>query len=113
MKRASGFVAFALDQLDDVDELIARPMFAGVGLYSGDLFFGIVYDDTLYFKVDEKTRGRYQRAGMRPFKPYADRPTTMQYFEVPASVLEDREELTLWAQAAIDTARRSKSKRRL
>jgi DNA transformation protein len=110
MKRASGFVAFALDQLDDVHELIARPMFAGVGLYSGDLFFGIVYGDTLYFKVDDKTRGRYQRAGMNPFKPYANRPTTLQYYEVPPGVLEDRGRLTRWARAAIDTARRSKSR---
>jgi DNA transformation protein and related proteins len=98
------FVAFVLDQLGDIDGLSARSMFGGTGLYSGDVFFGIVFSDTLYLKVNAATRTAYVRAGMKPFKPYRDRPTTMQYYEVPASVLEDGDELTKWAQQAVTVA---------
>ena len=64
-------------------------MFAGFGIYSADLFFAIVYDEVAYFKVDGRNRRDYERAGMKPFKPYSDRPMTMQYYEVPAAVIED------------------------
>ena len=60
----------------------------------------------MYFKVDDLNRGDYIRAGTKPFKPYADRPTTMQYYEVPAAVLEDADELCNWARGAIAAAER-------
>ena len=91
-------------------------MFGGVGLYSGDVFFAIVYHDVVYFKVDDVNRADYVRAGTRPFKPYEKRPTTMQYYEVPASVLEDADELCKWARRAVTAAERKaiarKGKRR-
>ena len=111
--RGAAFVDFVLDQLADIDAMSARRMFGGTGLYAGDVFFGIVFADILYLKVNEATRETYERAGMNPFKPYRDRPTTMQYYEVPVQVLEDRDELAKWARGAIAVAiqsRRSKSR---
>ena len=70
----------------------------------GFVFFGIIARDELFLKVDDKTRGRYERAGMRPFKPYPDRPTTMKYYAVPLEVLESSVELTQWAQDAVKAA---------
>jgi len=102
----SPFIDFLTDQLHDIDDLVAKRMFGGVGLYSGDLFFAIVHDDVVYFKVDDVNRGDYVRAGTKPFKPYEDRPMTMQYYEVPASVLEDADELCRWARAALAAASR-------
>ena len=106
MKGRDSFLAFLLDQLVDVDAVIAKRMFGGVGLYSNDLFFAIVYDEVVYFKVDDVNRGDYERAGMKPFKPYADRPMTMQYYEVPVAVLEDAGELGAWARRAVAAAER-------
>jgi DNA transformation protein len=102
------FVDFLLDQLDRVPDVRAQRMFAGFGLYSSDLFFGIVYDGILYFKVDDVSRRDYVRAGMTPFKPYKDRPMTMQYFQVPASVVEDAAELCRWAKRAIAAAEKKR-----
>ncbi|GEM_PF-4083790 len=49
---------------------------------------------------------------MPAFKPYKDRPAMMQYYEVPAEVLENKEQLKIWAQQAIEVAARAvKSKR--
>ena len=106
MKTRDSFLAFLIDQLHDLDDVSTRGMFGGTGLYSGDLFFGIVYRDIVYFKVDDQTRRDYVRAGTKPFKPYADRPMTMQYYEVPLAVLEDGDELCRWARRAIAAAGR-------
>ena len=95
---------FVVEQLSGVRDLIPKAMFGGVGLYSGDVFFGILAREQLYLKVGDANRVAYERAGMAPFKPYADRPMTMHYWQVPASVLEDADELLRWARAAIAVA---------
>jgi DNA transformation protein len=108
---ATGFVDFLLDQLDGVPDIRAQRMFSGFGLYSGDIFFGIVYDDIVYFKVDDISRFDYVRAGMKPFKPYKNRPRTMKYYQVPVGVVEDADELRQWAHKAIAAARIGKSEK--
>jgi DNA transformation protein len=108
---ADQFVDFLLDQLDAIDDVRAQRMFGGFGLYSGDVFFGIVHKDTLYFKVDDRNRNDYQNAGMGPFKPYGDRPMTMQYYQVPVAVVEDADDLCLWARRAIEAKGRRRKRR--
>jgi DNA transformation protein and related proteins len=109
MNTGDGFLEYVLDQLSGIEHLLSRPMFGGVGLYAGTVFFGIIYHDILYLKVDDRTRADYERAGMKPFTPFAPRTTTMQYYEVPAGVLENGEDLTVWARKAIAAAERSAS----
>ena len=106
------FLEFLLDQLSGLRTVVARRMFGGIGLYAGDLFFAIAHRNRLYFKVDETNRGDYERAGMEPFKPYEDRPMTMQYYEVPVAVLEDAEALCTWATRAVAVAARKPLKKR-
>ena len=105
---SDAFRRFVLDQLEGLDDVSARSMFGGVGLYCGEVFFGILARDTLFLKVDDETRAIYEAAGMRPFKPYQDRPTTMKYYAVPVEVLESSVELVRWARNAVVAARRSK-----
>ena len=104
MRKPNPFVSFVLDQLSEIEHLTARQMFGGTGLYSGAVFFGIIFRDILYLKVDDNTRPAYRRAGMKPFKPYAGRPTTMQYYGVPVAVLENPHDLAAWARRAIAAA---------
>jgi len=67
----------------------------------------------LYLKVDDSNRQDYEKEGMPPFQPFADRPMTMQYYEVPAEVLEDKRQLQIWAQKAVAVAAQAgKSKKR-
>ena len=86
-------------------------MFGGVGLYSGELFFALIADDTLYFKADESTRPEFEARGMGPFRPFGDEGGTMQYYQVPEDLLEDPEALRPWAEKAVDVARRKKGRR--
>lgn len=86
----------------------ARSMFGGVGLYSGELFFALIADDTVYFKVDASTRPEFEARGMGPFRPFGDAGGTMQYYQVPEDVLEDPETLRPWAEKALAIARQKK-----
>lgn len=86
-------------------------MFGGVGIYAAELFFALVDDDTLYFKVDDATRPLFEDRGMAPFRPYGERGEVMQYYEVPADVLEDPVALGAWVAAALGVARRAKGGR--
>jgi len=87
-------------------------MFGGVGLYCGELFFALMDDDTLYFKVDDSSRPRFEARGMSPFRPSGEGGEVMQYYEVPADVLEDAEALAAWAAEAVAVARQARLRRR-
>ena len=104
MAVSESYLTFVLEQLDGIRHLVWRRMFGGVGLYSGDLFFGLLDNDRLYLKVDHRNVDDYTRAGMPPFQPYPDQAMTMKYYEVPVSVLEDRDELAIWASRAVEVA---------
>jgi DNA transformation protein len=98
------FRDFVLDQLAPLPQLWSKAMFGGIGLYSGECFFGIVAADELFFKVDLSNRAAYEAAGSEPFRPVAARPVSMSYWRVPIEVLEDSGELAAWALAAIRAA---------
>ena len=113
MTVSSTFRTFIVDQLGRVvPQLRARSMFGGVGIYAGDLFFALIDDDTLYFKVDDSNRADFEARGMGPFRPYGDDGEVMQYYEVPADLLEDPEALRPWVEKAVAVAARKKARRK-
>jgi DNA transformation protein len=111
MRVSDGFRAFILDQLAGIPLLRPQLMFGGIGLYSGDFFFGILAADVLYFKVDDSNLAAYEAARMKPFKPYPDRAMSMSYYQVPPHVIEDRDELEEWAKKAIRVSQRARKAR--
>lgn len=99
------YLAYVLEQLEGIAQLRSRRMFGGVGLYSGDLFFGLIDDDTLFFKTDGSNSAEYISRGMPRFMPFPDRPeAVMAYYQVPADVVEDIEEILRWARKAVAVA---------
>ena len=113
MAVSQSFLTFVLEQLDGVRALVTKRMFGGVGIYSDGVFFAIIDNDTLFFKVDEELAARYRAAGMPPFQPIPGKPPMMGYYQVPPRVLEDADELRAWAgesvrRAGSPTARKPK-----
>ncbi len=105
MAVSDDFRDFVLEQLAQAGRVAPRAMFGGVGLYLDGLFFALIDDDTLYFKADDSSRARYERSESKPFCPFPDRPEqTMAYWQVPAEVLEDPDELAIWAREALGVA---------
>jgi DNA transformation protein len=106
------FRNYVLEQLSTLEGVTSRRMFGGVGLYCEGVFFGLIAEDVLYFKVGDETRGDYESRGMAPFRPFSDRPdVSTSYFEVPAEVLEDGEECGMWARRSVAAASAAKSVR--
>lgn len=101
--RSDTFREFVIEQLQGVRDVRCKSMFGGYGLYAGERFFGIIYKGRLYFKVSEASKPRYTSAGMKPFKPSA-KMLLKSFYEVPADVLEDSDEIAEWAAGAIQAA---------
>jgi len=101
------YLAYVLEQLAGLGSLRSNRMFGGIGLYSREIFFGLIDDDTVYFKTDESNIAPYQARGMRRFMPFPDRPeAVLGYHQVPADVIDDSEQLVDWARKAVEVALR-------
>jgi DNA transformation protein and related proteins len=100
------FREFLVDQLAGLGEVTVKRMFGGLGLYSAGLFFAIVDDDTLFFRVDDATRPDFVARGMSPFRPVRSNPKKVSenYYQCPAEVLEDSDEVCVWAKRAVRAA---------
>jgi DNA transformation protein len=104
------YLAYVLEQLEGLGDLRSRRMFSGVGLYSGELFFGLIHDDTLFFKSDSTNSAEYIARNMPRFMPFPDRPAAvMAYYQVPADIIEDAESLIAWARKSVAVALRSRA----
>ncbi len=104
------YLAYVLEQLDALGKLRPRRMFGAVGLYSGELFFGLIDDDTLFFKSDSTNSAEYIERKMPRFMPFPDRPeAVMAYYQVPVDIIEDAESLVAWARKSVAVALRSQA----
>ncbi len=94
------YLEFVRDQMTSFGDFTIRKMFGGAGLFKdGKMFALVTADNKLFLKVDDSNRGDYEAQSMGPFVPSfrTKRAMTMPYYEVPADVIEDREELGRWA----------------
>jgi len=106
----SQYLAYILEQLAGLGDLRPRRMFGAVGLYSGELFFGLVDDDTLFFKSDSTNSAEYIARKMPRFMPFPERPeAVMAYYQVPADIVEDAESLIAWARKSVAVALNSRA----
>lgn len=101
---------YLVQRLSRVARMRTRRMFGGVGIYSEELFFALIASDVLYFKVDAQNRGDFEARGMSAFQPFADKPATMSYYEVPSDVVGDDRRLGAWVAKALDAARAARGR---
>ena len=100
-----GFGAYVLDQLSGLGEVEAKPMFGGAGFYLDGTFFGILYQERLYFRVSPASIGDYKTRKMKPFKPFEGRKgSSKNYYQVPVEILESPGDLMAWARRAATAA---------
>lgn len=107
MAVSQSYREFVLEQLGRVTPVTGKSMFGGVGIYARGLFFALIAEDRLYFKVDDATRPDFEGRGMEPFRPFGE-DSAMGYYEVPADVVEDVNQLEAWMKKAIDVAARAR-----
>ena len=99
------YLAYVLEQLAALPAVRSNRMFGGVGLYSDGLFFGLIDDDTLYFKTGPDNVADYLSRSMPKFMPFPDKTgAVMGYHQVPADVIEEPELLVEWARRSVAIA---------
>ena len=73
------------------------------------MFFGLI-DDTVFFKTDGSNSAAYIARNMPRFMPFPERPeAVMAYYQVPAEIIEDNEELQAWARKSVAVALTSRA----
>ena len=108
MAGSSPLVEYLVDELAPLGHAQGRRMFSGHGLYVDGLIVGLVIDETLYLKVDGGNRATFEAVGMEPFT-YLNRGrrVALPYWEAPAAVIEEPDQLREWAAASLAVARRA------
>ncbi|AWJ90223.1 transcriptional regulator [Azospirillum baldaniorum] len=112
MATVSELVRFLCESLTPLGAITARRMFGGYAVYCDGVVFALVARNILYFKTDDGNRPEYEALGLRPFKPFDDKPTVLPYFPPPDSALDDPDELLLWARPALAAAIRTAAVRK-
>ena len=108
MPVSDSFRDMLIEQLAPLGPVHIRRMFGGGGVYLDGLMFGLVHDDVLYFKADNRNRGMYEAEGMGAFvyrgKPI---PMTMSYWQVPERLYDEPDDLIAFARAALEVAKKA------
>ncbi|MEZ4862940.1 MAG: TfoX/Sxy family protein [Caldilineaceae bacterium] len=107
------FVDYLLELLEPLPTVTAKRMFGGYGLFRQGLMFGLVVDDTLYFKADAVTQADFIARALLPFT-YNKQGKVMQmtYYGAPAEVLDESEAMCAWAEQAYGAALRAQQAKR-
>jgi len=103
------FRNYIVELLEPIGQVQARNMFGGAGLYLDGTIFALLFGDTLFFKVDDQNRDDFISEGMQPFNPFDDGNRIIRsYFECPARLLDNEQELCDWARRSWEAGRRIK-----
>lgn len=107
MPSDSVFTHYLVEQLQWVGPVKCRRMFGGYGVFLEGLMFGLVFENTLYLKVDTASRQDFDALGLPPFT-YArgGREIALSYYQTPDEALDDTEMLLVWANRAYAAAMR-------
>ena len=105
---------FLIDLFSDFGPVTIRPMFSGHGISVDGVNFAMALRAGLYFRADEVTIPQFAAEGSKPFQ-YQTRAKTVtvnSYWQLPARLFDDTEELSVWARAALAAAQRAALKKR-
>jgi DNA transformation protein len=105
---------FLIDLFADFGPVTVRRMFSGFGISADGTNFALALRAGLYFRADEDTIPQFEAEGSKPFQ-YQTRAKTVtvnSYWQLPARLFEDPEELTGWARAALAAAQRAALRKR-
>ncbi len=112
MANKAEYLEFLVEWLTPLGPIATRAMFGGHLFYCDGIPFALVADNELFLKVDDLTRGQYEARGLEPFRPFPDKPGTMQYHTPPPEFFEDRAVRDAWGRSSVDAGRRAQADRK-
>jgi len=105
---------FLIDLFSNFGPVTIRRMFSGFGISADGTNFALALRSGLYLRADDATIPLFEAEGSRPFQ-YQTRTKTVtvnSYWELPARLFDDTDELSIWARAALAAAQRAALKKR-
>src|SRR5262245_24060659 len=105
---------FLIDLFADFGPVTIRRMFSGFGISADGTNLALALRAGLYFRADDETIPQFEAEGSKPFQ-YQTRTKTVtvnSYWQLPARLFDDSEELAVWAKSALATAQRAALRKR-
>ncbi|KWV54391.1 competence protein TfoX [Bradyrhizobium macuxiense] len=105
---------FLIDLFADFGPVTLRRMFSGYGISADGTNFALALRAGLYFRADDETIPQFEAEGSKPFQ-YTTRSRTVlvnSYWQLPARLFDDSEELAVWARSALGAAQRAALRKR-
>ena len=105
---------FLIDLFSDFGPVTIRPMFSGFGISADGINFALALRAGLFFRADEQTIPQFEAEGSNAFQYQTSTKTVTvnSYWQLPARLFDDPEELTGWARAALAAAQRAALRKR-
>ena len=113
MVASDDFAEFLRDQLAPLGRITMRRMFGKTGVFCDGVMLGMVTENTLYFRVDDLNRETLKEAQSSPPLNYRKKGTLidLSFWRVPERLIDEPDELVVWARSALAAARRVAAKR--
>lgn len=105
---------FLIDLFAHFGPVAIRRMFSGFGISADGTNFALALRSGLYLRADDQTIPQFEAEGSKPFQYQTSTKTVTvnSYWELPARLFDDPEELSGWARAALYAAQRAAVKKR-
>ena len=107
MTKKDSFHEFVMTEVfHDIEDITSRPMFGDYGVYKDGIFFALIANGELYFKVDSSNQKDFENLGSKPFvyKGHKGKSVTLSYWQLPADIMENAEELKSWVEKSVSAA---------
>ena len=113
MVASASFAEFLREQLAPLGHVTMRRMFGKTGVFCDGFMLGMVTDNTLYFRVDDRNRAAFKEAEAFPPLNYKKKGSTIDlaFWRAPERLFDEPDELIEWARIALAAARRVAAKR--
>jgi DNA transformation protein and related proteins len=108
MVASAAFAEYLREQLAPLGPIAIRRMFGKTGLFCEGVMFGMVTENTLYVRVDDQNRAMFKEAEAFPPLNYQKQGRTIDlaFWRVPEHLMDEPDELLIWARAALAAAHR-------
>ena len=108
-----GFAEFLREQLAPLGHITMRRMFGMTGVFCDGVMLGVITENILYVRVDDHNRATFKEAESFPPLNYEKKGRTidLSFWRVPERLMDEPDELVIWARAALAAAHRVAAKR--
>ncbi|MCA9507052.1 MAG: TfoX/Sxy family protein [Leptospiraceae bacterium] len=98
------FRDFVLDQLSGMGGFETKNMFGGTAVLKDGVAFAKIKQGTLWLKVNDKNIENFTKMGMKQYTYGNDNQRKLNFYEAPAEVLENADQLVEWASRSFKAA---------